>query len=189
MAFIGYARVSTSDQNSALQTDALKAADCALIFTDTASGVNTARPHLEAALKYLRSGDTLVVWKLDRLGRSMRHLVEVIDGLGKRDVGFRSLTEAIDAATATGQLLFYIMGALAQFEKDLIRERTRAGLKAAAARGRKGGRPAVVTADVLEKARALMQKGLSVRETAARLKLSKTTLYTAIASSALAGSG
>ncbi len=185
MALVGYARVSTSDQDAALQTDALNAAQCVKIFSDTASGANTARPQLEAAISYVRRGDTLVVWKLDRLGRSMRHLVEVIDGLGKREVGFQSLTEAIDTSTSAGQLLFHMMGALAQFERDLIRERTRAGLRAAAARGRKGGRPTVATHALLEKARALTEMGLSMREAAGRLRVSKTTLYSAFALAAI----
>lgn len=180
VALIGYARVSTGEQNSALQIDGLKSAGCETIFADTASGTKAARPNLDAALRYLRSGDTLVVWKLDRLGRSMRHLVELIGGLGQREIGFMSLTENIDASTPAGQLLFHVMGALAQFERDLIRERTIAGLSAAAARGRKGGRRPVVTVDVIEKARALMGLGLTVREAASRLRVGKSTLYSAL---------
>lgn len=180
VALIGYARISTGEQNSALQIDALKAAGCHPVFTDTASGAKSDRPQLVAALQYLRTGDILVVWKLDRLGRSMRHLVEIIGGLGQRQIGFRSLTEAIDATTPAGQLLFHMMGALAQFERDLIRERTRAGLSAAAARGRKGGRPTVVTVDIVEKARMLVGQGLSVREAAVRLRVGKSSLYDAL---------
>ena len=187
VALIGYARISTGEQNSALQIDGLKAAGCDTIFADTASGSKADRPQLEAALQYLRTGDILVVWKLDRLGRSMRHLVELIGSLGQRQVGFRSLTEAIDATTPAGQLLFHVMGALAQFERDLIRERTRAGLSAAAARGRKGGRPIVVTAEIIEKARRLVGQGLSVREAAARLRVGKSSLYDALAADSSQG--
>lgn len=181
MAMVGYARVSTSDQDAALQIDALHDAGCERIFSDTASGANAARPQLAAAMAYLRQGDVMVVWKLDRLGRSMGHLVEVIGSLGKQGIGFRSLTEAIDATTPTGQLLFHMMGALAQFERDLIRERTRAGLKAAAARGRKGGRRPIITADIVDKAKILTGQGLSVREAAQRLRIGKSTLYNALA--------
>jgi len=139
---LGYARVSTTDQNLDLQQDALCAAGCERVFTDTASGVTTNRPGLAAALTACRTGDVLVVWKLDRLGRSLPHLVETVQILADRQVGFRSLQEQIDTTTSGGTLIFHIFASLAEFERDLIRERTTAGLTAARARGRTGGRPA-----------------------------------------------
>jgi DNA invertase Pin-like site-specific DNA recombinase len=138
---IGYARVSTADQTLSLQHDALTAAKCAPIYTDTMSGTTDRRPGLEQALSHLRAGDTLVVWRLDRLGRSLKHLIETIHDLEQRGVGFRSLTENIDTTTPGGKLIFHIFGSLAEFERALIIERTQAGLVAARARGRKGGRP------------------------------------------------
>ena len=186
MALIGYARVSTAEQNTALQTDALRNAGCERVFEDTASGAKSDRPGLAAALAYLRDGDVLAVWRLDRLGRSLPHLIETIGALEARGVGFRSLTESIDTTTPGGRLIFHVFGALGQFERDLIRERTKAGLSAAAARGRKGGRKGgrkpVVTADKLQRAREHMANGLNVREAAARLKVSKTVLYAALKS-------
>lgn len=176
---VGYARVSTGEQNLALQLDALRAAGCEKIFEDQASGARTDRPGLTQALSYVRDGDTLMVWKLDRLGRSMKHLVETINELEGRGVGFRSLTEDIDTTTPGGRLVFHLFGALAQFERDLIGERTKAGLKAAKERGRRGGRQAVVTLEKLEKAKAHIEAGLNVREAAARVKVSKTALYKA----------
>ena len=139
--FIGYARVSTSDQNLDLQQDALEAVKCERIFTDTASGAKAQRPGLAEALQCCRRGDTLVVWKLDRLGRSLPHLVETIRDIVARGVGFKSLQENIDTTTSGGKLIFHIFASLAEFERDIIRERTNAGLSAARARGRKGGRP------------------------------------------------
>ena len=177
---VGYARISTSDQSLASQIDALKAAGCEEIFEDCVSGAKTDRPGLNKALDHLRSGDTLIVWKLDRLGRSMSHLIDTVRDLDQRGIGFRSLTEGIDTTTSGGTLVFHLFGALAQFERDLIRERTRAGLSAAAARGRKGGRKAVVTAEKLKRAKMLIEKGLTVREAAARIKVGKTALYNAI---------
>ena len=138
---IGYARISTDDQTLDLQRDALTTAGCDRLFTDTISGATADRPGLSQALAYARSGDTLVVWRLDRLGRSLRHLIETVTDLEQRGVHFRSLTEAIDTTSPGGKLVFHIFGALAEFERDLIRERTRAGLTAARARGRTGGRP------------------------------------------------
>src|SRR5215210_5082854 len=138
---VGYARVSTQDQTLALQKDALEQAGCERIFTDTLSGTKAEWPGLTEALEYVRSGDSLVVWKLDRLGRSLRHLIETIRQLHERGVGFKSLTEQIDTTTSGGKLVFHVFGALAEFERDLIRERTQAGLAAARARGRQGGRP------------------------------------------------
>ncbi|WP_440583783.1 recombinase family protein [Xenorhabdus bovienii] len=139
MALIGYARVSTTEQNTALQKDALHKAGCERIFEDIVSGTKAERPGLTAALAYLREGDVLTVWRLDRLGRSLPHLIEVISTLEACGVGFRSLTESIDTTTSGGRLIFHVFGALGQFERDLIRERTKAGLTAAATRGRKGG--------------------------------------------------
>ena len=138
---VGYARVSTQDQNPDLQLDALKAAGCEKVFTEKASGGQRDRPELAAALSYMRPGDSLVVWKLDRLARSMPQLIDTVSTLEDQGIGFRSLTEAIDTTTAGGKLVFHIFGALAEFERSVIRERTRAGLKAARDRGRKGGRP------------------------------------------------
>lgn len=180
MALIGYARVSTAEQSTALQIDALRQAGCERVFEDRVSGARADRPGLAEALAYLRAGDVLVVWRLDRLGRSLAHLIETVAALESKGVGFRSLTERIDTTTPGGRLVFHVFGALGQFERDLIRERTRAGLAAAAARGRKGGRKPVVTADKLHKAQDLIAKGWSVREAAARLKVGKTTLYAAL---------
>lgn len=181
MPAIGYARVSTGEQDLALQLDALSKDGCETIFRDQASGAKTDRPGLVEALAHLRKGDILVVWKLDRLGRSLPHLIETVTELERRKVGLRSLTESIDTTTPGGRLIFHVFGALGQFERDLIRERTRAGLSAAAARGRKGGRKPVVTDEKLARARMLIEQGLNVRETAARLKIGKTALYDALA--------
>lgn len=180
VAPVGYARISISEQSLDPQIDALKAAGCSKIFEDCVSGAKTDRPGLNEALNHLRSGDTLIVWKLDRLGRSMSHLIDTVRDLDQRGIGFRSLTEGIDTTTSGGTLVFHLFGALAQFERDLIRERTRAGLRAAAARGRKGGRKAVVTAEKLKRAKMLIERGLTVREAAARIKVGKTALYDAI---------
>tara|TARA_R100000935_G_scaffold52035_1_gene78969 strand:+ start:422 stop:982 length:561 start_codon:yes stop_codon:yes gene_type:complete len=181
MSLVGYARVSTAEQDLALQLDALNTAGVSRIFDDRGiSGAKTERPGLTAALSFLREGDTMVVWKLDRLGRSMTHLLQTVAELEGRGVGFRSLTENIDTTTPTGRLVFHIFGALGQFERDLIRERTNAGLAAAAARGRKGGRPIAVTPDKIVRARRLMASGLNVREAAARMKISKSALYAAL---------
>lgn len=180
VANIGYVRVSTTDQDPALQHDALAAAGCAKVFEDCASGARTDRAGLQSALDYVREGDVLIVWKLDRLGRSLPHLIETVASLAEHGVGFRSITEAIDTTTSGGRLVFHLFGALGQFERDLIQERTRAGLAAAAARGRKGGRKPVVTGEKLERARAIIAKGLTVREAALRLKVGKTTLYAAL---------
>jgi len=152
---VGYARVSTADQNPELQLDALKAAGCERVFVEKASGAQRERPELIAALAYVRQGDAIVVWKLDRLARSMKQLIETVEGLEAKGIGFRSLTESIDTTTAGGKLVFHIFGALAEFERGIIRERTRAGLDAAAARGRKGGRPPKLSAEDLKAARAM----------------------------------
>jgi DNA invertase Pin-like site-specific DNA recombinase len=180
VANVGYARVSTIDQDPALQLDALSEAGCAKVFEDRASGARADRAGLRSALDYVRDGDILIVWKLDRLGRSLPHLIETVTTLEKRGVGFRSITEAIDTTTPGGRLVFHLFGALGQFERDLIKERTRAGLTAAAARGRKGGRKPVITGEKLERARAIMAKGMTVREAATRLKVGKTALYEAL---------
>ena len=180
MANIGYARVSTLDQNLTLQADALAAAGCVKVFEDRASGARADRPGLQKVLDYVRDGDVLIVWKLDRLGRSLPHLIDTVSVLEKRGVGFRSVTEAIDTTTPGGKLVFHLFGALGQFERDLVRERTRAGLAAAEARGRKGGRKPVITSEKLKRPREIIGKGLTVREAAIRLKVGKTALYEAI---------
>ena len=181
---LGYARVSTLDQDPTLQLDALAAVGCAKVFEDRASGARADRPGLRQALDYVRDGDVLIVWKLDRLGRSLPHLIETVAALEKRGVGFRSLTEAIDTTTPGGRLVFHLFAALGQFERDLIQERTRAGLAAAAARGRKGGRKPVVVPDKLQRAKDMIAKGLTVREVAIRLRIGKTALYEALGTSA-----
>jgi DNA invertase Pin-like site-specific DNA recombinase len=181
MAMIGYARVSTQDQNLSLQLDALQAAGCKPIYEDRASGAKANRPGLAAAIAYVRDEDVLVVWKLDRLGRSLTHLIDTVTALEARGVGLRSLTEAIDTTTPGGRLIFHVFGALGQFERDLIRERTRAGIAAAASRGRKGGRKPSMNDEKLRRARALLELGLTVREAATRLKVGKTALYAALA--------
>ena len=186
MTLIGYARVSTNDQDVALQLDALRDAGVTRVFEDRGvSGAKAERLGLNEALVYLREGDTLVVWKLDRLGRSMTHLLSTVSDLEAKGIGFRSLTENIDTTTPTGRLVFHIFGALGQFERDLIRERTSAGLKAAAARGRKGGRPVAATPEKVARAKVLIDGGLTVREAAARVKVSKSALYAALSTSVL----
>jgi len=177
---IGYARVSTADQTLDLQRDALSAAGCEQIFSDTISGTVASRAGLDAALRYLRAGDCLVVWRLDRLGRSLRHLIEVVTDLEGRGVGLRSLTERIDTTTSEGRLVFHLFGALAEFERDLIRERTQAGLAAARARGRLGGRPRSPLSDPRKAALALRlyeDKRNSVAEICRTLAISRSTFY------------
>jgi DNA invertase Pin-like site-specific DNA recombinase len=175
---IGYARVSTQEQTLDLQRDALTRAGCDKIFTDTLSGAVAERPGLSEALQYVREGDTLVVWKLDRLGRSLKHLIETVTVLDEQGIGFRSITESIDTTTPGGKLIFHVFGALAEFERDLIRERTKAGLAAARARGRKGGRPRKLD----EKKIALLQrlhqdKTTAIQDILDALNISKATLY------------
>jgi DNA invertase Pin-like site-specific DNA recombinase len=175
---VGYARVSTGEQNLDLQKDALKSHGCEKIFTDTISGTKFNRPGLEEALSYIREGDTLVVWKLDRLGRSLQDLIKIINDLQKRGIGFRSLQENMDTTTSGGKLIFHIFGALAEFERDIIRERTTAGLRAARARGRLGGRPKKMDARKIKMAQTMMQDpSLSIREICETLGVSKATLY------------
>lgn len=175
---VGYARVSTHDQNTALQLDALKAAGCEKLFVEKASGASRDRPELKAAVDYVREGDTLVVWKLDRLARSLRQLIDTVAMLEERGIGLRSLTEAIDTTTAGGRLVFHIFGSLAEFERGVIRERTKAGLSAARARGRVGGRPVKLTGDDLKAAKALLADStITVADVAKRLGVSPATLY------------
>ena len=180
---VGYARISTHDQNVELQTDALKAVGCEKIFMDQGiSGSKTDRPGLNEALEYVRPGDTLVVWRLDRLGRSLPHLIEVVTALGKREVEFKSIQETIDTSTATGKLVFHVMGAMAEFERDLIRERTNAGLAAARARGRNGGRPQVLTADQVKVAKSLAANpDLTVSQICKTIGCSRSTYYRQVA--------
>jgi DNA invertase Pin-like site-specific DNA recombinase len=184
--FIGYMRVSTNDQTMDLQRDALLAAGVERnhIYEDIASGKKDERPGLIACLKALRKGDTLVIWKLDRLGRSLKHLVETIDDLTKREIGFKVLTgAAIDTTTAQGRLLFGIFASLAEFERELIRERVMAGLTAARARGRKGGRKPVFTASKLRRAQAAMtSRDTHVSYLCEELGISRATLYNHVTS-------
>ena len=175
---VGYARVSTQEQDLALQLDALQVAGCEKVFQEQASGAQRERPALQEALQYMRRGDTLVVWKLDRLARSLKQLIETVEALGEREVGLRSLTEAINTTTAGGKLVFHIFAALAEFERGVIRERTMAGLQAARARGRKGGRPPALTAKDLAAATAMLKNPeITVLEVAKRLGVAASTLY------------
>lgn len=175
---IGYARVSTQDQNLDLQQDALKKAGCEQFYRDTMSGAKATRPGLDECLSYARQGDTIVVWKLDRLGRSLKNLIEVTQRLEARGIGLRSLQESIDTTTAGGKLVFHVFGALAEFERDLIRERTNAGLAAARARGRCGGRKPALDAKKKEIAQALHQNpNVSVSEICRTLGVSRATFY------------
>jgi DNA invertase Pin-like site-specific DNA recombinase len=179
---IGYARVSTGEQTLDLQLDALHKAGCGKVYQETASGATAERPVLAEVLGYLRPGDTLVVWRLDRLGRSLQHLIAVVAGLAERGIGFKSLTEQIDTTTPGGKLIFHVFGALAEFERDLIRERTHAGLAAARARGRLGGRPKKLTdAKQLDLARTLYAGGQTDITTICQtLGISRATLYRAL---------
>ncbi len=175
---VGYARVSTNDQNLDLQRDALGSAGCERIFTDTASGAKAQRPGLAEALKLCRAGDTLVVWKLDRLGRSLPHLVETVRDLVTQSVGFKSLQENIDTTTSGGKFVFHVFASLAEFERDIIRERTKAGLSAARARGRKGGRPKGVDERKKKAAIALKKDPeRSVRDICDIVGISRNTYY------------
>lgn len=178
---IGYARVSTIEQDPALQLDALKAAGCRRVFTDHASGATDARPQLAKCLDFLVAGDVLVVWRLDRLGRSLRDLINLMNQLDERGIQFRSVTEAIDTTTATGRMMYAIFGALAEFERELIRERTKAGLAAARARGRNGGRPRVMTPRRLQQAQQLRADGVTLDEIANTLGVGRSTVVRALA--------
>jgi len=174
---LGYARVSTTVQDPALQHDALRAAGCRWVWTDTASGSRADRPQLVEVMAALRPGDTLCVWRLDRLGRSLPHLIETVRGLEERGVGFRSLQESIDTTTPGGRLVFHIFASLAEFERDLIRERTQAGLRAARARGRLGGRPTVLTVAKAKQAQRMIAEGTPLVEVATVIGVSRSTLY------------
>lgn len=175
---VGYARVSTEEQNLGLQLDELKKAGCEKIFTDEMSGAKRERPGLQEALDYMRAEDTLVVWRLDRLGRSLKDLIQRVEELQQCQVGFRSLHESIDTTSPGGKFQFHVFSALAEFERDLIRERTMAGLRAARARGKLGGRPKGMTADKVKMAARLMQDpNVSAKEVCQTLGVSRTTLY------------
>ena len=175
---IGYARVSTNDQNLDMQKDALEKAGCEKIHVEKASGRSSNRPELGKVMNYLREGDTLVVWRLDRLGRSMNHLVELVTQMEEKGIGFRSLTEAMDTTTSGGKLIFHIFGALAEFERNLIQERTQAGLAAARARGRKGGRPFALDESKRKMTIELYNsKEHSVEEICQTMGISRPTLY------------
>lgn len=178
---VGYARVSTGDQSLALQVDALEGKGCRRIFQDVASGSLKHRPELDRALDYVRAGDVLVVWRLDRLGRGLKHLIELIEDLKTREVGFLSITEGIDTTTPQGTLQFQLFGALAEFERAVILERTRAGMVAARARGRVGGRPRRLTPEKVALARVMREQGdQSMSEIAKALGVGRTTLYRAL---------
>ena len=179
---VGYARVSTSDQKLDLQLDALREAGCEKTFCDQASGAKTERPVLTEALAFARTGDTLVVWRLDRFGRSLKDLVGRVEELRERGVGFRSLTEGVDTTSPTGKLVFHMFGALAEFERDLIRERTMAGLASARARGRQGGRPRAMDEEKVRVASRLMKDPeVSVAEVCRAVGVSSATLYRYVA--------
>jgi len=180
MANIGYARVSTDEQNLDLQIRALQQAGADKIFEDRVSGTTRKRSGLNQALRQLKAGDNLMVWKLDRLGRSLPHLIEIISSLGDRRIGFMSLSEAINTTTAGGKLVFHIMGALAEFERSLISERTKAGMQAARERGATMGRPKMLGDEDLMLAREMLADGVAKPEIAHRLKVSPSTLYRAL---------
>ncbi|MYB34263.1 MAG: recombinase family protein [Gammaproteobacteria bacterium] len=175
---IGYARVSTGDQNLSLQTDALHAAGCERVFEDRASGAKAGRPGLSEALEFVRKDDTLVVWRLDRLGRSLTDLIDTVGRLESRGIAFASIHESIDTSSSTGKLVFHIFGALAEFERNLIRERTNAGLQAARARGRVGGRPSALDSDRRNLVVKLYkEKQHTVQQICEMMGISRPTLY------------
>ncbi len=175
---VGYARVSTHEQNLDMQNDALKKAGCGKIFIDKVSSVAASRPGIEEALSYLREGDTLIVWRLDRLGRSLKHLIQMVGAFEEKKIGFQSIQEAINTAQSGGKLIFHMFGALAEFERQLIVERTLAGLDAARARGKKGGRPKALNEKERDLAvRLYNERKNSVMEICQILKISKPTLY------------
>jgi DNA invertase Pin-like site-specific DNA recombinase len=177
---IGYARVSTDEQTTALQLDALRAAGCAAIHEDSASGASRSRPGLSSAIEDLRAGDTLVVWRLDRLGRSLRDLLDISEMLRDRDVALRSLTDHIDTGTAAGRMLYAVLGAVAQFERDVLRERTIAGMRAAKKRGEHIGRPSALTPTQVREAKKMHDRGESPNHIARVLRVGRSTLYRAI---------
>jgi DNA invertase Pin-like site-specific DNA recombinase len=175
---VGYARVSTTEQNLDLQRDALAQAGCGRIFTDTASGSTAERPGLAGALNYVREGDVLAVWKLDRLGRSLKDLIEIVTALAHRGIGFKSLQESMDTTTPGGKLIFHVFAALAEFERGVIRERTQAGLTAARSRGRNGGRPRKLSRKGVELAVSMLQDPRNrINDICATVGISCTTLY------------
>ena len=175
---LGYARVSTDQQDHALQLDALRAAGCDKVFLETASGTRTDRPELAKLLEQARSGDQICIWRLDRLARSLRHLIDIADDLNRRGIALRSLTEAIDTTTPSGRFMFNILGALSSMEREIIVERTRAGLIAAAARGRRGGRPPALNEGQIRAAKAMLVSGnMSATEVAQQLGCAPSTLY------------
>ncbi|HHZ8205902.1 TPA: recombinase family protein [Klebsiella pneumoniae] len=174
---IGYARVSTGDKNLDLQKNALIRAECELIFEDTASGKNAKRPGLRRAIRRLRPGDSLVVWKLDRLGRSVRDLITQVSELQEKGIHFCSLTDSIDTSTPAGRFFFHVMSALAEMERELIVERTRAGLAAAREQGRIGGRRRVMTTDVVERARRMLENGATRQQEADVTGVDVKTIY------------
>lgn len=175
---VGYARVSTEDQSNAMQIAALKEAGCQMIFEESASGAQRDRPKLQEMLSYIRCGDSVVVWRMDRLARSLRQLIETVDHLGDRNIGFISLTEDINTTTTGGKLVFHVFGALAEYEKDLISLRTRSGLQNAVKNGVKLGRPAAMTNDQIEMAKKLKTAGgYSMQAIADQLGVSRSTLY------------
>ena len=174
---IGYCRVSKDDQDLSLQMDALKAAGCEKIFAEKISGAKDDRPQLQAALAFAREGDTLIVWKLDRLGRSLSQLVSTVERLKADGIQFKCLSPAMDTTTSSGKLIFGIFATLAEFERDLIVERTKAGLEAAAARGRKGGRPPSMTPEKIEAAAEMLKKGDNVSQVARVLNVSRQSIY------------
>ena len=179
---VGYARVSTQDQNLELQRDALTKAACDRIFTEVIGGSRSERTGLQEALNILRAGDTLVVWRLDRPGRSLKHLIDIVNQLREMDVGFRSLQESIDTTTSGGKLIFHMFGALAEFERDVIRERTQAGLRAARARGRQGGRPRALDDTKLAMVRAMYEeRKLLPDDICKAMGISRATLYRRVA--------
>ena len=175
---VGYARVSTRDQNHHAQVEALKAAGCDRVFTEKASGANRDRPELRAALDYIRAGDTLVVWKLDRLARSVRQLVETAEDLAKRQIGLKVLTQQIDTTSPGGRLVFHVFAAVAEFERELMLERTHAGLASARAANRRGGRPRALNEAQIRRAKAMLSDPqITVDEVAQQLGTTTSTLY------------
>jgi len=175
---IGYARISTADQKLNLQIDALTKAGCEKIFHDVVSGSRSERPGLNEALEYIREGDLLVTWRLDRLGRSLKHLIELINELDKRKIGFESLQESINTTTAGGKLVFHVFGAMAEFERSLIQERTKSGLEAARARGRNGGRPSALSDEQIKQLKIMSKENsIPVAEICKTFNVSKSTYY------------